>query len=266
MSSLLRENPISSLDRTARRFIGYIQGLAVLTVHTVGGLFRRPFYLREYVTQINELGLASLPVIGLTGLVTGAVLALQANLSLERFGATSMLGNALIATLVREMGPIFAGLMVAGRVGAGITSQIGAMKVTSQIDALHALGTDPVKKLVVPRVVVLTLALPLLTIYICFLAVVGGWLLAKYALNFSTPYYWASIVETLRFIDIWSSLAKSATFGFLVAIVACHQGLTTEGGTHGVGQATTKAVVIASLAIFISDMFLTQIFYTMLME
>lgn len=264
MSATYLPGPLAAIDVAIRRFISFLQGMTFLFGHAVAGLFRRPFYGREYITHMNELGLASAPVIGLTGLVTGAVLALQASISLEQFGAISMLGNALINTVVRELGPIFAGLLVAGRVGAGITSQIGAMRVTSQIDALTALGTDPVKKLVVPRVVALTIALPLLTIYICLLATVGGWILARLALNFSTHYYWASIIESLRFVDIASGMTKAAVFGFLISMIACYKGLQTEGGTHGVGQATTQTVVTASLSILVANFFLTQLFYTML--
>lgn len=257
-------SPISAAEDLARRIVQYAQEVWRLAVAVASGFFRRPFYGREYILQMNDVGVASLPVIGLTGLVTGMVLALQSHISLQPFGGTSLLPNAITATLVRELGPIMGSLMVAGRVGAGITSQIGAMKVTSQIDAMMALGTDPIKKLVVPRIVSLTIMLPLLITLVCFLGVVGGWLLAKYALSFPTPFFWAGVIENLRFIDVWSSLAKSAVFGYVISLFACAEGLRTTGGTSGVGQATTRAVVIASLGVIIADFFLTKIFYTLL--
>lgn len=253
-------------DQWVRRFIRYLQGATLLAWNALSGALRPPWYVGEYVHQINDVGVASLPVIALTGIVTGMVLALQSHISLEKFGATTLLGNAITATLVRELGPIMGSLMVAGRVGAGITSQIGAMRVTSQIDALLALGTDPVKKLVAPRIIALTFTLPLLIILICFLGITGGWLLARFGLHFPTPYYWASVVENLRFIDIWSCLTKAAVFGFLIGTIACYEGMNTQGGTYGVGQATTRAVVISSLSIIVADFFLTRIFYTLLLE
>ncbi len=259
-------NPFSVADRSARGFVQYIQGVAILTWQVVTGLFRRPWYGREYILQTNDMAVASLPIVMMTGLVTGMVLALQSNISLEQFGATSMLGNAIIATLVRELGPIMGALILSGRVGAGVTSQIGAMRVTSQIDALLALGSDPVKKLVAPRVVVFTLLMPLLVTILCFLGAVGGWILARFTLNFSTPYYWASIVESMRFIDIFSSLTKSAAFGWIIATIGSYEGMMTQGGTYGVGRSTTRAVVIASLCILVADFFLTRLFYTALME
>ncbi len=256
--------PARSLERMFHRTAQYAQELGRLTWLVWAGLFRRPLYGKELVIQMNDVGVSSLPVIGLTGLVTGMVLALQTHISLEKFGATSLLGNAVTATLVRELGPIIGSLMVAGRVGAGITSQLGAMKVTSQLDAMLALGTDPIKKLVVPRVVALTFMLPLLITLVCFLGVFGAWLLARFALNFPTPFFWASVVENLRFIDIVACLVKSAVFGYLIAIFSSYEGLQTLGGTAGVGQATTRAVVIASLAVIIADFFLSKFFYTLL--
>lgn len=249
----------------ARRVVQYTQDIAKLTGQSIGGLWRGPFYRREFIDQLNDVGVSSLPVIGLTGLVTGMVLALQASISLEKFGGTSLLPNTITATMVREMGPIMGSLMVAGRVGAGITSQIGSMKVTSQIDAMLALGTDPIKKLVVPRILALTIMLPMLVILVSFLGIFGGWALAKVALHFPTPYYWAGVIENLRFVDIVSCLVKSAVFGFVISIFSCHEGMRTQGGTSGVGVATTRAVVVSSLGVLICDFFLTKVFYTLLL-
>jgi phospholipid/cholesterol/gamma-HCH transport system permease protein len=257
---------LQAVDEKARDIVEYVQGVAQLAWSSFTGLFRRPFYLREYVDQIVDMGVSSLPIVVVTGLVTGMVLALQTNISLDKFGATSMLGNAIVATLVRELGPIMGALILAGRVGAGVTSQIGAMKVTSQIDALVALGSDPVKKLVLPRVLVFTLLMPLLITILSFCGVVGGWLLAKYSLNFPTPFYWFSIVETLRFIDIASGLTKAAAFGFVISLVASYEGLTTQGGTYGVGQSTTRAVVVSALGILVCNFFITRFFYSFLLS
>jgi phospholipid/cholesterol/gamma-HCH transport system permease protein len=255
-------HPLAGIDLAGRRFIEYVQGVATLTWHILTGMFRRPVYAREYIVQINEMGVSSLPVIGLTGIVTGLVLALQSYLSLAQFGGTALLGNAITGTLVRELGPILGGLMMAGRVGAGITSQIGAMRVTSQIDALMALGTDPIKKLVIPRVVALIITLPVVITILCFLGIVGAWALARFQLQYQTGYFWGSVLENLRFIDIFSSLSKAAVYGYLISIIACYEGLRTQGGTHGVGQATTRAVVLSSLLIIISNFFLSKFFYT----
>jgi phospholipid/cholesterol/gamma-HCH transport system permease protein len=251
-------------DRTARRILQYTQEVWHMFAAFWAGLVRRPVDAREYLNQMYDAGVSSLPVVGITGIVTGMVLALQSYISLEQFGGTSVLPNAITGTLVRELGPILGSLMVAGRVGAGITSQIGAMKVTSQIDAMLALGTDPVKKLVVPRVVALVITLPMLVAIVCFLGIAGGWALARVELNFPTPFYWSGVVENLRFVDIASSMVKSAVFGFVIALFSCVEGFRTQGGTAGVGVATTKAVVVSSLAVVVSDFFLTKIFYTLL--
>ncbi len=256
--------PAAKAEKSIRRLVQYAQEVGWLAWRVLTGFFQRPFYFREYVKQANDMGVLSLPVLGLTGLVTGMVLALQSYISLEKFGGTRLLGNAVTGTLVRELGPILGALMTAGRVGAGITSQLGAMKVTSQLDAMTALGTDPIKRLVVPRVVTLTFMLPVLVILVIFLGIVGGWLLARFGLNFSTPFYWYSVIENLRFVDIFSSLAKSAAFGYVIALFSSFEGLRTEGGTTGVGTATTRAVVVSSLSVIVVDFFLTKIFYTML--
>lgn len=256
--------PATRADRTARQVVQYAQEVWRMNAAFWAGIVRRPLYGREYISQMNDAGVASLPVVGLTGIVTGMVLALQSYISLEAFGGTSLLPNAITGTLVRELGPILGSLMVAGRVGAGITSQIGAMKVTSQIDAMLALGSDPIKKLVVPRIVALTLTLPMLVSIVCFLGIAGGWGLARFALNFPTPSYWSGVVENLRFVDIASSMVKSGFFGYIIALFSCVEGFRTQGGTAGVGVATTRAVVVSSLAVVVSDFFLTKIFYTLL--
>jgi phospholipid/cholesterol/gamma-HCH transport system permease protein len=256
----------ASADLASRRLVQYAQEVAALAWRAAAGLAHRPFYGREYVDQMNDLGVSSLPVVAMTGLVTGMVLALQSSLSLGQFGATSLMGYAVTVPLVRELGPIMASLMVAGRVGAGITSQLGAMRVTSQLDAMVALGTDPIKKLVVPRVVTLTLVLPLLVAIGCFVGICGGWAVARATIAFPSPLFWASVGRSLHSLDLISALAKSAVFGLLISLLASHEGLHAAGGTTARVVARPTPVVVTSLSVLFADFVLTKLFYGLLTE
>jgi phospholipid/cholesterol/gamma-HCH transport system permease protein len=222
---------------------------------------------------MDAIGVQSLGIVLLTGFFTGMVLALQTSVQLARFGATSYIGGLVTASMIRELGPVLAGLMVAGRVGSGIAAQLGSMRVTEQIDALNTLGTDPIKKLVTPRVLAALIMLPVLTVINDFVGIVGGNVIAKFYIGLPTSLYWRTVYQTIasdgftfRFFpnDFIQGLSKPFVFGGIISITACHFGLKTTGGTEGVGLATTRTVVAASVLILIVDYFLTQILLVLL--
>jgi phospholipid/cholesterol/gamma-HCH transport system permease protein len=236
-------------------------------------MFARPFYAEDVVQQMDEIGVKSLGIVLLTGMFTGMVLALQASVQLQTFGATIYVGRLVAGSMIRELGPVLAGLMVAGRVGSGIAAQLGSMKVTEQIDALNTLGTDPIKKLVTPRLLAALIMMPLLTIINDFIGIVGGNIIARTLMGLPSSLYWRTVWEQIMsggFLfgvipnDFVQGLTKPIAFGAIIAITACHFGLQTEGGTEGVGKATTKTVVTASILILIVDYFLTQLLISLL--
>jgi phospholipid/cholesterol/gamma-HCH transport system permease protein len=221
---------------------------------------RRPrFPWLETVRQLEVIGSRSTTIVLITALFTGMVLALQTGIALERFGAKLYVGSVVGLSLARELGPVLTALMVGGRVGAGITAEIGAMQVTEQIDAIRSMGADPVQKLVLPRVLAATLALPLLTILAVVLGVMGGLLIAVMQFGIAPNFYLDTIYSTVTVEDLLSGVSKTFVFGWLIAMVGCFTALETEGGTVGVGRSTTKAVVIASISVLVSDFFLTKV-------
>jgi phospholipid/cholesterol/gamma-HCH transport system permease protein len=209
---------------------------------------------------MDIIGFGSLPIVILTGFFSGAVMALQMSKALAQYGAVGKTGELVTISLVREMGPVLTSLMVAGRNSSGMASELGSMKVTEQIDAMRALGTDPVKKLVTPRLIATCVVLPLLTIIADFLGMFGGFLIALGMLSMTPAQYWNSAWQAIDYRDISQGLIKPFSFAFLVALVGCHYGLRTTGGTQGVGQSTTRAMVVASVWIFVLDYFITQLF------
>ena len=230
--------------------------------------FARPFYLQDLIQQMDEIGVKSLGIVLLTGFFTGMVLALQSSVQMAQFGATMYIGRLVTGSMIRELGPVLAGLMVAGRVGSGIAAQLGSMRVTEQIDALNTLGTDPIKKLVTPRVLAALIMLPILTVINDCVGIIGGNLISTLMVGVPTGYYWRTVWEqiasggfTLRYIpnDFIQGLVKPFVFGGIISISACYYGLNTTGGTEGVGQATTRTVVLSSISILVVDYFLTQI-------
>lgn len=247
-----------------REGIAWIQEYFFFCLRMAASLFRGPYYFKELVEQMDGMGVASLPIILLTGVTTGGILALQGAISLEPFGIKSLIGNAVTVTLVRELGPVLGSLLVAGRVGAGITSQIGSMLVSSQIDAMRTLGTDPYKKLVLPRVVGLTIMLPVLVIICDFAGTFGGFLIARYSLQLNSSFYWSSVIDSLYFNDMISGMIKPVIFGCMISSIACFMGLRARGGTAGVGEATTNTVVITSVLILASDFLLSKVFFLVL--
>jgi phospholipid/cholesterol/gamma-HCH transport system permease protein len=239
-----------------------VQALSLLAWRTFGALFRRPYYVRDTVDQMDVIGFGSLVIVCLTGIFTGMVLALQASVELATLGATSYVGRLVSASAVRELGPVLTGLMVAGRVGSGIAAELGSMKVAEQVEALEAMGTDPLQKLVKPRVVACVVMLPILTVLTDVIAIFGGQLITVTSLHQPAATYWSSAFQALAIEDIFTGLAKPLVFGAIIALLACYNGLRASGGTVGVGRATTGTVVAASILILASDYLMTEIFIT----
>jgi phospholipid/cholesterol/gamma-HCH transport system permease protein len=237
-----------------------VQDFFVLFVKAVRGIFRRPHYWDDIFLQMDVIGFGSLPIVILTGFFSGAVMALQMSKALAQYGAVGKTGELVTVSLVRELGPVLTSLMVAGRNSSGMASELGSMKVTEQIDAMRALGTDPVQKLVTPRLMATCFVLPLLTIVADFLGILGGFIIAYTLLQMSPDFYWSSAWQSIGYNDIFQGLIKPFSFAFIVALVGCHYGLGTTGGTQGVGRSTTRAVVVASVWIFILDFFITRFF------
>ena len=264
---------IARLNDAAKSKVLTFQEYFVLAGKSIRFIFARPFYAQDVVQQMDEIGVKSLGIVLLTGLFTGMVLALQSSVQLKTFGATMYIGNLVAASMIRELGPVLAGLMVAGRVGSGIAAQLGSMRVTEQIDALNTLGTDPIKKLVTPRVLAALIMLPVLTIINDFIGIIGGNVIASFVVGLPSTQYWRTVWDqiasdgfTLRYVpnDFVQGLSKPFVFGGLIAVTACYFGLGTTGGTEGVGQSTTRTVVMTSILILIVDYFITQLLLSLL--
>ena len=221
-----------------------------------------PIYMRAIIRQMIDIGYYSLPVVGLTAIFTGMVLALQSHTGFSRFEAESAVATIVVLSMTRELGPVLAGLMVAGRVGASMAAEIGTMRVTEQIDALTTLSTSPFKYLVWPRVIAGLLMLPLLVLVADIIGVFGGFLVGVYKLGFGAQEYLNSTFEFLQADDVISGLVKAAVFGFIVALMGCYQGYHSRGGAQGVGAATTKAVVSASILILTANYIVTEVFFS----
>ena len=236
-------------------------------VHLVGaafhGVFTRPRYSYDIVEQFDLIGAGSLTVVLLSGLFIGAALASQSGLTLDQFGARPLVGRLVGASMIKELGPVLTGLMLTGRIGSGIAAELGSMAVTDQINALRALGTDPVRKLVVPRVLAGLFMAPVLTVISDFVGILGGWVVARYQLQVNSGLYWSSIARGLYMQDLWMGITKPFVFGFIIVTIACHVGLRTTGGTAGVGKSTTISVVVGSVAVIAADFFVTQIFFAL---
>ncbi len=221
--------------------------------------FTRPIYHHDIVEQFDSIGVKSLTVVLLTAFFTGAVLALQSGLTLDQFGARPVVGRLVSASMIKNLGPVLTGLMLCGRVGSGIAAELGSMVVTDQVNALRALGTDPIRKLVVPRMLAGIVMAPVLTVIADFVGIVGGWIVARFQLQVASGLYWSSVLRALYMQDIWMGLSKPFVLGFVIVSIACHVGLRTSGGTQGVGKATTKSVVAGSVGVIAMDFFLTRI-------
>jgi len=251
---------VDRFGRKGQLIVDYLGGLSQLIGQSVAACFSRPFYGTELFQQMDELGVKSVAITGITALFTGMVLALQTAYSLEAFGGKTFIGRVVSLSLVRELGPVLTALMVGGRVGSGITAEIGSMTVTEQVDALRSMAISPVRRLVVPRIAAVVLMMPVLTAIADGLGILGGLAIAVLELRMTFQDYFTSILQQLAISDICSGLAKTLFFGFEVAAIGCYNGLQVEGGAAAVGRATTRTVVLASISILVSDFFLTKLF------
>jgi phospholipid/cholesterol/gamma-HCH transport system permease protein len=244
------------------REIGRTAGeLALLTGRAFAALVRPPYEVGLWVRQMEQIGVRSLGVASVTTVFTGMVLALQTAYSLPSLGIKYYIGSVVAKSLVRELGPVLTALIVGGRIGAGMTAEIGTMKVTEQIDALRSMAADPVKKLVVPKLIATLVMLPALTILGDALGTLGGLIVAVAQLDLAPGLYINDVLDSLTLADVASGVGKSFFFGYFIAIVGCYNGLTTRGGADGVGRATTNTVVLAAILVLVSDFFLTKLFY-----
>ncbi len=259
---LLEPSTISvtgALAEGAKRWILHVQDYAMLSTRSVTNLFSPPYYISDVMEQMDIIGVGSLPIVLLTGFFIGAVMVLQTAAQFERFGQTALTADVVSLALVRELGPSITGLLVTGRNASGMASELGSMIVTEQVDAMRAMGTDPIRKLVTPRMVATVLMLPLLTAMADFMGLIGGYLVSFFTLRLNAVTFWSRAINILEFSDLMQGLTKPIVFGFIIATVGCYQGLTVKGGTQGVGRATTQAVVTASVFILITNFFLTKL-------
>jgi phospholipid/cholesterol/gamma-HCH transport system permease protein len=241
------------------RAIIEVQEAAVMTGRAFRRAFSKPYYIREIIIQMDVIGVGSLMIIVLTGVFTGGILALQSAKTLKTFGAQSQTGLLVMTSMVREMGPVLASLMLAGRVGSAIAAELGSMVVSEQVDAMRALGTDPIKKLVWPRLITLLLMTPALTLITDMVGAFGGWAVSSALMNVASSVYISSAKQALTYNDIIGGFLKPAVFGLIIAVVGCRAGLRTHGGTVGVGRSTTQAVVTSDILILASDFFLSKL-------
>ena len=252
---------LQPIGRTMLAFMTATGRLSMFTAISVSHCFRPPLYPRLILRQMVEIGFYSLPVVGLTAIFTGMVLALQSYTGFARFSAESAIPNVVIVSITRELGPVLAGLMVAGRVGAAMAAEIGTMRVTEQIDALDTLATNPFKYLVVPRLIAGVTMMPLLVLVADTIGVFGGYLVSTAKLGFNPATYIQNTIDFMEFQDVFSGVVKAAVFGFIITLMGCYNGYTSKGGAQGVGMATTNAVVSASILILSSNYLITELFF-----
>ena len=252
---------LAPIGRIFLAFLETTGRLGLFALKGVSHCVRPPFFPRLILRQMVEIGYYSLPVVGLTAIFTGMVLALQSYTGFSRFNAESAIAAVVVLSMTRELGPVLAGLMVAGRIGAAMAAEIGTMRVTEQIDALDTLSTNPFKYLIAPRLIAGLLMLPCLVLVADIIGVFGGYLISIYKLGFNPANYLKLTWEFLETIDVVSGLVKAAAFGFLVALMGCYHGFNSKGGAQGVGQATTNAVVSASILILAFNYIITALFF-----
>ncbi len=252
---------IEAIGATVLGMVATVGELSIFALTGISHIFRPPFYPRLVLRSFLEIGFFSLPVVALTALFTGMVLALQSYTGFSRFNAESAIASVVVLSVTRELGPVLAGLMVSGRAGAAMAAELGTMRVTDQIDALSTLSTAPMKYLVAPRLLAGLIAMPLLVVIADILGVMGGFLVATLKLGFTPGTYLVSTFSNLRTEDVVSGLIKAAVFGFVIALMGCFNGYRSKGGAQGVGAATTSAVVSASILILALDYVLTQVLF-----
>jgi phospholipid/cholesterol/gamma-HCH transport system permease protein len=247
------------LTDAAKHSVLQVQDYTKLCYHSLASLFTPPRYGQDTIQQMDDIGVGSLPIVLLSGFFIGAVMVLQTGSQFQRFGQVSLTGDIVSLALVRELGPSITGLLVAGRCSSGIASELGSMQVTEQVDAMRAMGTDPGRKLVSPRVLASLIVVPLLTTISVFIGLVGGMVASVFSLRLSATTFWQRAIAILEFSDLMQGFTKSVVFGFILSTVGCYQGLNVRGGTQGVGRATTQAVVVSSVLIIVADTFLTRL-------
>jgi phospholipid/cholesterol/gamma-HCH transport system permease protein len=253
---------LQGIGRTTLSGCETIGRLLLFAAVGLGCLVRPPYYPRHIVRQMIEIGFYSLPVVGLTAIFTGMVLALQSFTGFTRFNAEQAIPSVVVISITRELGPVLAGLMVAGRIGAAMAAEIGTMRVTDQIDALTTLSTNPMRYLVMPRLVAGTLMLPILVLIADIIGVLGGYVVSIYKLGFNPAAYINNTLDFVEPLDVISGLVKAAAFGFIVALMGCFNGFHSRGGAQGVGVATTNAVVSSSILILVFNYIITEIFFS----
>ncbi len=251
--------PTFSPTEIAKETVAAVQDYSLLAGRSLANIFEQPRYYADTLLQADSVGVGSLPIVILTGFFTGAVLALQTSSTLQQFGSLSLTGKLVSLSMVRELGPVLTGLMVAGRNATGMASELGSMKVSEQIDAMRAMGVDPTKKLVTPRVVASVVMMFFLSIISDLVGLAGGFVIAYFLLGLDANQYWTTAYQALRFGDVFMGLAKPVVFGFIIASIGCHYGMTAKGGTQGVGRATKQSMVAASVLLIVCDFFMTRL-------
>ncbi|HEY6945436.1 MAG TPA: ABC transporter permease [Candidatus Acidoferrum sp.] len=250
---------IEVLEGVTKRAVAAIQDYSLLSFRALANLATPPHYFQDTLDQMDDVGVGSLPIILLSGFFIGGVMVLQTGAQFVRFGQTSLTGDVVSLALVRELAPAITGLLTAGRCSSGMASELGSMLVTEQVDAMRAMGTDPSRKLVTPRVLASLTMVPLLTAMMVFVGLLGGCVASVFSLQLSAVEFWRRSINILEFADLMQGFSKAVMFGFILATVGCYKGLTVRGGTQGVGRATTQSVVISSVFIIVADLFLTKL-------
>ncbi len=255
------KNFFEAIGRQFIEFVKYSGGVSILMGQTLFWVPMPPLRKRQIFEQMSKIGVDSLPIVFLISMFTGMVLALQSAYQMQRFSAEMYIASLVAFSMTRELGPVLTALIVAGRVGASITAELGTMKVTEQIDALETLATNPIKYLVVPRFLALIVMLPILTVYSDIVGIFGGYIIGVYKLGISHAMYMKNTWQPLKYKDVLTGLIKSFFFGVIICIVACYEGMTADGGAEGVGRSTTRSVVVSFILIIASDCFFTALFY-----
>jgi phospholipid/cholesterol/gamma-HCH transport system permease protein len=251
---------LSAVVDAVKGQIFYLQDYSLLAIRSIANLFTPPQYWLDTLEQMDVIGVGSLSIVVISAFFIGSVLVLQTASQFERFGETAITGDVVALALVRELGPTITALLVAGRNASGIASELGSMVVTEQVDAMRALGTDPTRKLVTPRVVATVLMLPLLVAVADFVGLIGGFVISSVSLQLGAVQFWTRAINSLAFGDLVQGFVKPVVFGFIIATVACYLGLRVRGGTQGVGRATTSAVVVSSVIVLVVDSFIAKLF------
>ncbi len=253
---------ISAINNGLKRFAFESQNLFFFSMRMLASLFGRPFYVEETLEQMYLIGVGSLFLIVLTGTFSGQGFALAFSVELADFGAKNYIGRIMSIAMIRSLAPTLTALMIAARVASGITAEIGAMKSSNQLDAMVAFGIDPIRKLATPRLIALIIMVPALTIVCDVVALVGGWVIALFISHVTSTMYWSAVKERLIFGNLFVGLLKPFLFSFVIAFISCYKGFTAEGGTKGVGRATTESVMLSSIIILVVDFFVTKVVFS----